>query len=533
MSRLAPFLTSCAILLAPCAAWAGTNIDIPVTFSEPVTYTGSPALNLDVGGVARKATAVSGAGTATLTFRYTTQAGDLDLDGISMSSPLDLTTPGGTITDLNGNALSPLTFTAPNLSGVKVDHPSLALDFLNNSYLLNGTRYASFASFLTAASGTYTRASTATYFDSAGNLQTAASGALRFDYDPATLAAKGILLEPQRTNSNTNSQLGGAGIGVWPTTWGAYTGDGLAFSVTATGSERNFSYVDVTLSGTVAASPSNTSAGAVINTGNIAASSGQIWTGSVYLRQISGTPATVSLCVDERNSGGTLLGNACTSLSPLTSALGTSRLIGTKTLSNASTAYVTMSLRIFYSAGQSFNTTFRIAAPQLELGNFATSYIPTTAGAATRLSDNVTIPTGAWYNQSAGSFAANISWVSSTGSLYPMFWRVDDGTGNNRWNLYYSQLGNTFSVDGLSGGVGQGSWAIASATSSSGKAASAQSLNSTNTAFNGVLKTLDTTWTPPPVTRLLLGTSSASYWVKDSKYYPQRVADGQLTLLSQ
>jgi hypothetical protein len=52
---------------------------------------------------------------------------------------------------------------------------------------------------------TFTRASTATYFDSAGVMQTAAVNAPRWDYDPATLALRGLLLEDQRTNLLLNS----------------------------------------------------------------------------------------------------------------------------------------------------------------------------------------------------------------------------------------------------------------------------------------------------------------------------------------
>ena len=60
---------------------------------------------------------------------------------------------------------------------------------------------------------TFTRASTATYFDSAGTLQTAAINAPRFDYNPSTLAARGLLIEEQRTNSIRNNTMVGAVAG--------------------------------------------------------------------------------------------------------------------------------------------------------------------------------------------------------------------------------------------------------------------------------------------------------------------------------
>lgn len=54
---------------------------------------------------------------------------------------------------------------------------------------------------------TFTRASTATYFNSAGVMQTAAINAPRWDYDPATLTLRGLLLEDARTNLLLNSAV--------------------------------------------------------------------------------------------------------------------------------------------------------------------------------------------------------------------------------------------------------------------------------------------------------------------------------------
>lgn len=59
---------------------------------------------------------------------------------------------------------------------------------------------------------TLTRASSGTYFNSSGALSTASSDAARFDHDPISHAALGILIEPQSTNyipySNSFSSWG-------------------------------------------------------------------------------------------------------------------------------------------------------------------------------------------------------------------------------------------------------------------------------------------------------------------------------------
>lgn len=52
---------------------------------------------------------------------------------------------------------------------------------------------------------TFTRASTATFFNSSGVLTSAAINVARLDYNPATLAARGLLIEEQRTNLLLNN----------------------------------------------------------------------------------------------------------------------------------------------------------------------------------------------------------------------------------------------------------------------------------------------------------------------------------------
>lgn len=59
---------------------------------------------------------------------------------------------------------------------------------------------------------TFTRSSTATYVASSGLLTSAATNAPRFDYDPVTLAPKGLLVEEQRTNLLLNSLLNGTSL---------------------------------------------------------------------------------------------------------------------------------------------------------------------------------------------------------------------------------------------------------------------------------------------------------------------------------
>ena len=69
--------------------------------------------------------------------------------------------------------------------------------------LLGGKKYrinSRFTSGTLPSGWTLTRASAGTYFNSSGIMQTASTDVARFDYNPVTLAPKGILVEPSKTN---------------------------------------------------------------------------------------------------------------------------------------------------------------------------------------------------------------------------------------------------------------------------------------------------------------------------------------------
>src|SRR6185436_18066780 len=97
----------------------GQDLDFTVTWHEAVTVAGgTPRIPLTIGVTTKYATYVSGSTTTQLVFRYTIVEGDLDANGIAMTSPLELN--GGTIKDAAANNAR-LTYTAPNTTGVLVD----------------------------------------------------------------------------------------------------------------------------------------------------------------------------------------------------------------------------------------------------------------------------------------------------------------------------------------------------------------------------------------------------------------------------
>ena len=102
---------------------AGNTVDVTVSFDESVnvvTTGGTPYITLNVGGVSKTASYLSGTGTSTLTFRYTVAAGDTDTDGISIGAN-SLTLNGGTIKDGAGNAATTTFAAVAAASAAKVD----------------------------------------------------------------------------------------------------------------------------------------------------------------------------------------------------------------------------------------------------------------------------------------------------------------------------------------------------------------------------------------------------------------------------
>jgi len=76
------------------------TVEIQVTFNQGVVVTGTPLLALNIGGVLKNAEYSSGAGTTSLLFQYTVEAGDEDADGISINRD-SLTLGDGTLTALD------------------------------------------------------------------------------------------------------------------------------------------------------------------------------------------------------------------------------------------------------------------------------------------------------------------------------------------------------------------------------------------------------------------------------------------------
>ena len=112
-----------------------SQLDFTVNYERSVVVTGSPRLTLDVGGNTYYANYLSGSGTTALVFRYTVALNDVDYDGITLATTIDLN--GGDI-KRNGARVR-LDIGSPNTSAIRVDGITpaiLTIESLDGNYKL-------------------------------------------------------------------------------------------------------------------------------------------------------------------------------------------------------------------------------------------------------------------------------------------------------------------------------------------------------------------------------------------------------------
>lgn len=247
-------------------------------------------------------------------------------------------------------------------TNIPIPSPSLDLNFASNKSLVDDISGNNLI--------TFSRASTGTFVGSNGLIQTAASGAPRFDHNPATGESLGLLVEEARTNLVTYSeQL-----------------NNVAWSSISAGTPV------VTLN--ALAAPDGTITGDLIVGNNIntwiannagAVSAGQ-YSFSVWLKSDIAQTADIFMSFGVTDT--------------LTCSVTTSWQRFTLTATRAATAGLFAGINV----GNAKN--IYVWGAQFEAGSFPTSYIPTVASTVTRAAEIVSI-TGAnfssWYRQDGGT----------------------------------------------------------------------------------------------------------------------------------
>lgn len=372
----------------------------------------------------------------------------------------------------------------------------------------------------------------------------------RFDYDPVTLAPKGLLIEEQRSNLVTYSeQFDNAA-------WGATGGTISANSTTSPdGTVDADSFVeavgstDPRIPRTVTLVIGTTYALSVY--AKIIPGSAQRYLMLVFNAGFAAQPGVnfdlVTGTVGTTNGGATgtitAVGNGwyrCSIVTPAATATSASfryRIASVNTSGNIAgpTAYTGDGTSGYYFYGA-----------QLEAGAFATSYIPTVASQVTRSADVATM-TGTnfsgWYNQSEGTFVAGFSQlysqqlVGTQGGIV----RADDGTNNNQISIVKQSNTNQIWGTITSGGANglNGNTGPHNANETKTAALAYKSGDSAGVLSGGTPLTSASANVPTALDRLRIGSSSisAGAWmlnghIRSIAYYNTRLSNAQLQALT-
>jgi hypothetical protein len=173
--------------------------------------------------------------------------------------------------------------------------------------------------------------------------------------------------------------------GTGPTNWGINPA-GLTQTIIGLGTENGLQYIDLRFNGTAGGPQLLLSSE---GTAQIVAANGQTWTNSFYFKSIAAPtpPNSYNLFTIQRVSGTS--GGAFTQAFTPTTTL--SRYSQTVTTTNASITHIQPYFLGSLTIGSTYDFTIRIAAPQMELGAYATTFIPTTTAAVTRTADTFSI----------------------------------------------------------------------------------------------------------------------------------------------
>jgi len=366
----------------------------------------------------------------------------------------------------------------------------------------------------------------------------------RFDFDPVTLAPRGLLIEEQRTNLLLRSEE----IGVSP--WSLQRATIAANVATAPdGTSTADRLVDNAENGTHRVFQSSAkAASAVTYTGSIFIKADTLGFATVRLSgqgETSFTSVGINLSTGELSALSTSgftgasaqaqsFGNGWWRVS-ITGTSDTTELIfllvGTANSLSASSSYVGTGDGIF------------LWGAQIEAGAFATSYIPTVASQVTRTADQASI-TGAnfsqWYNQSEGTFVAEFASFVGAAVNSPRVLAASDGTVNNRIRAF---LGNTnTTVQVTNGSVLQATLNNTPATTYGviNKLAFAVKANDFASSINGgAVATATGGSMPAAINRLDIGADASGLalsqlngHIRRITYYPVRLSNAQLQALT-
>ena len=346
----------------------------------------------------------------------------------------------------------------------------------------------------------------------------------RRDFDGATLACKGLLVEEQRANTIVGSaNFSGGGTG--------WVLDGASLTASATaGPDGSLSATSIV---------QGTGNNRTYQFDNSSVTGSKVF--SIYVKPNAGSSLSIATA-GGMSPGATAVINATTGA--VTGFTGASSVA-------VGNGWYRVFLPVTVATASGNGTYWVITGPassvfiwgaQLEAGTFATSYIPTpTAATATRNADVASVSTQAFpYNQAEGSVVVNAT-LGNTSNNGPVALTINDGTANNE--IYILQTvgtGTRRSVLIYAGGAQQAILAesLTNTVGLTTKAAGAFKLNDVAGSIDGGTVVTDTPpATIPTVNTMRIGNVSTGNqafngWIRQITYLPRRISNAELVTRS-
>jgi hypothetical protein len=380
---------------------------------------------------------------------------------------------------------------------------------------------------------TITRAlNTATAINSSGFIAVVNANLPRFDYNPVTLAPRGLLIEEARTNLLTYSE--DFSNAVWFKSAGSVTTD---VTTSPDGTVDADTFIEDTSTGThiIRFQPFTLTSGVTYTSALYVKANGR---NRVRLINFDGVSSIVSIY--DLSAGTVVSGTG----SIVSMGNGWYRVI--QTFTAVSTLATNFAYQISLDNGTTNNypgngtSGVFIWGAQLEAGAFATSYIPTVASTVTRNADVVTM-TGtnfsSWYNASEGALMTEASTFSNA-STDKFVANINNNGFPNRILMNFSSL-NNFSASVVSNSATQvsGTNGVAAALNTPIKMCFAFKLDNFAFSQSGVAPTTDNLGAMPvTVDRLWIGSATTTAFLNGHmlqiKYWPQRLINAETQAFS-
>jgi hypothetical protein len=361
------------------------------------------------------------------------------------------------------------------------------------------------------------------YYDTSAS----AYNAPRFDYDPVTLAAKGLLIEEQRANLLLQSND-------FQTSWSVTN---ITRTLNSTLSPSgNVDGVKIAATATAAT--------ALYQQANVAATSA---TFSVYVKQGTGATTANSFVIRNITTLTNLIaGTLDYSTGVFTYFVGSTGVVvsnarnGWWRVQISATTGITSGDLIagyvgFSGGAATIGDHLYAYGAQLEAGAFATSYIPTVASQVTRGADVASVNTlSPWFNSVGGTLYFEGVTTAPVDTTVRNAVSITDGTTANMHRIfsYAGQIGGS-TANGVSTVADLRPLTYTSAATF--KFAYAYAANNFAAVGNGGAPSTDTLGTLPTGLSVMNIGNPANYWgfwVRRITYYPRRLTNAELQTLT-